>query len=51
MAVVINELEASAAPVEGGAGGAGQPTMQPRPHETRRQLRRVALRAARIRAR
>jgi hypothetical protein len=49
MAVVIDEFEATGEPA-GEAKGAAPPR-EPAPHETRRRLRRVALRAARVWAR
>lgn len=52
MAVIINEFEASVEPgTEGPRPHApGQPA-ELRPHEFRRQLRKAAMRAARVRAR
>jgi hypothetical protein len=46
MAVVIDEFEATGEPASDAKGG-GKPNA-PRPHETRRHLRAVALRAARV---
>jgi hypothetical protein len=50
MAVVINEFEATGEPVND-AKGDGAPPREPRPHETRRRLRQVVIRAARVWAR
>jgi hypothetical protein len=47
VAVVIDEFEASGAPA-GEAKGDGAPPREPHPHETRRLMRMVALRAARL---
>jgi hypothetical protein len=49
MAVVINEFEAVAAPVEG-APAAAPATVRPRLAESQRALRQLAARAARLRA-
>lgn len=46
MAVVIDEFEATGEPANDAKGG-GAPPGEPRPHETRRRLRAVAMRAAR----
>jgi len=46
MAVVIDEFEATGEPA-GGTKDAAPPRDHP-PHETRRRLRRVALRAVRV---
>jgi len=50
MAVVIDQFEASVEPA-GEAKGDGAPPREPQPHQTRRRLRAVAVRAARIWAR
>ncbi len=47
MAVVIDEFEATGEPASG-ANDDGAPPREPHPHETRRRLRMVALRAARL---
>ena len=47
MAVVIDEFEASAEQA-GDAKGDGAPPREAHPHETRRRMRMVALRAARL---
>ena len=46
MAVVIDEFEATGEPAQGGKDAA--PARDPAPHETRRRLRGIALRAARV---
>lgn len=50
MAVVINDFEASVDRGEGSDSPAGAQRAEMKPPEFRRQLRRVAMRAARIRA-
>jgi hypothetical protein len=47
MAVVIDEFEATGEPANDAKGDAGPP-QEPRPHETRRRLRALAIRAARV---
>jgi len=47
MAVVIEEFEATGEPASG-AKDDGAPPREPHPHETRRRLRMVALRVARL---
>jgi len=47
MAVVIDEFEASGEPA-GNAKGDGALPREPHPHETKRRMRTVALRAARL---
>jgi len=47
MAVVIDEFEASGEPASD-AKSDGAPPREPHPHETRRRLRMVVLRAARL---
>jgi len=47
MAVVIDEFEATGEPA-GDSKGDGAPPREPHPHETRRRLRMVALRVARL---
>lgn len=47
MAIVIDEFEAAGEPA-GDAKGDAAPPREPYPHETRKRLRMVALRAARL---
>ena len=48
MAVVIDEFEATGEPAGGGGKDDAAPPREPHPHETRRRLRMVALRVARL---
>jgi len=47
MAVVIDEFEATGEPARD-AKGDGAPPREPHPYETKRRMRMVALRAARL---
>jgi hypothetical protein len=49
MPVVVNEFEATVEPAREPKDGAGGPPREPFPFETRRRLRAVAFRTARVR--